>query len=254
MYRRYGQTCESSVLNHYHTVTGYPVDQRNESSYIWSIPSDSLFDEVALFYFEVMKLANPFRLRDHIRSHISTTSKATADSTISDPNALDTHPTSSSAVPLLNSGIPVDRTLDSTDPLATTDSTQDGAAFHIVGVSEQYDKRHSDPVMWTYTSVTIDVKSRATRIQTSPSMHDQIQLVTYMLMHGTTCGDLIQTITTASSEEPGSSSNHNKRHKRDLTVTSVEVDDPPADVTVDLTGEDEVLPLAPSLVSLSCPR
>ena len=261
VYKRYGQTCESSVLNHYHTITGYPVDQRNESSYTWSIPRDNLFGEVALFFFEGKKLVNPFGLRDHIRPHISTSKPgASIDSAASGPNALDTHPTSLSAVPLLDISTSVDLTLDSTDlPATSTGSTQDGAAFYIVGrvdgISEQYDRRHPDPVMWTYSSVVIEAKSRATRIQTSPSIHDQIQLVTYMLMHGTTCGDLIQTIATASSEEPSNrSSSNNKRHKCDLTVTSLAVGDPPASrcqqhdvsVTIDLTGEDEVPPLVPT--------
>ena len=246
VYKRYGQTCESSVLNHYHTVTGYPVDKRNESSYIWSIPRDDTFDEMTLFFFEGKKLVNPFGLRDHTRPHISTTRKpgASIDSAASAP----------SAVASLDSNTSVDLTLALSDVPTSTNanSPQDDVAFYIVGrvdgISEQYDKHHADPVMWTYSSVVVEAKSRATRIQTSPSIHDQIQLVTYMLMHGTTCGDLIQTITTASSEEPsGSSSNNNKRHKRDLIVNSVAVNGPPADVsvTIDLTGEDDVSPWVP---------
>ena len=83
------------------------------------------------------------------------------------------------------------------------------------------------------------------RIHTSPNMHDQIQLVTYMLMHGTTSGDLIQTITTTSNEELSSSRSNN--NMRNLKVTLVALHDPPADVriTIDLTGEDEEPPPPP---------
>ena len=77
--------------------------------------------------------------------------------------------------------------------------SKESPIFKIVGkvdgISKHIDASSSDPMHWHEYRVVVEIKNRMNKIPATPPLHDQIQLVTYMLMLGTTCGDLVQVVT-----------------------------------------------------------
>ena len=65
----------------------------------------------------------------------------------------------------------------------------------VDGISKHIDASSSDPMHWHEYRVVVEIKNRMHKIPAMPPLYDQIQLVTYMLMLGTTCGDLVQVMT-----------------------------------------------------------
>jgi hypothetical protein len=73
--------------------------------------------------------------------------------------------------------------------------------FYIIGkvdgVSMQIDSTSDDATEWRQVRVVVEIKNRLGHIPAVPPLYDQIQLITYMLMLGTPCGDLVQVVTRA---------------------------------------------------------
>ena len=76
---------------------------------------------------------------------------------------------------------------------------KDTPIFKIVGkvdgISRHIDASSNDPTHWHEYRVVVEIKNRMNKIPAIPPLYDQIQLVTYMLMLGTACGDLVQVVT-----------------------------------------------------------
>lgn len=79
------------------------------------------------------------------------------------------------------------RVLGTSDPL-----------FCIVGIvdafAEEVDCRDADPERWSCRDVVVEVKNRVSRTKVPPDLHDEIQLLIYMLMTECPEGDLVQTV------------------------------------------------------------
>lgn len=76
----------------------------------------------------------------------------------------------------------------------------------VDGVSHQLDLRSEDPAQWSKTlRVVVEMKSRVNRISSPPPLYEQIQLVSYMIILGCHCGDLVQAVA-KDSQNPGSRS------------------------------------------------
>ena len=64
----------------------------------------------------------------------------------------------------------------------------------IDGMSEHINCESDDYNDWKAYKVVVEMKNRVNKLSNPPPLYDQIQLVSYMLMTGSTCGDLVQAI------------------------------------------------------------
>lgn len=235
---RYGDTCESTVLDKYLDQVGFPVDRRNTQYLRWAVPADAAAHQDILQHFSASSSDECPLDYDAVRKCLSQQVSATTfdkvdlnpDPDTPEPGGSTNEKSSSSRSEKLECGS--DNQLDN-----NTDPDVD-VAFYIVGrpdgLSEQLDMAHSDARRWSTHTVVIEAKSRVSRISRPPPLYDQIQLTAYMLMAGCVVGDLVQSIRVDRDGDREVESEV-KRAKKVATES--------ATTTVDLTEDDGVASL-----------
>ena len=232
--KEYGILNESSALDLYEQMTGYEVKERNRSLLIWPLHSVRAEEiacppSLAKSYFKYSY--HPKKLKRVESSCVAAEQSCKADvtetqSTIScfevihvdnesddmkesdDTNGMINKQEERGNKGDNNNNNPRSNQAALDGEIIGSRSSMNFPLFYIVGkvdgVSDQVDTRNDDPSTWLPIKVVIEMKNRVKHQlseKTTVKLYEQIQIVTYMMMLGLSCGDLVSAITERQEEE-----------------------------------------------------
>eukprot|EP01052_Picozoa_sp_SAG31_P045774 SAG31_NODE_8497_length_1441_cov_0.698957_1_plen_422_part_00 len=201
----FGTRHENDALDEYEKITGWQVTDRNDRYLRWDVPIDGPVQLPAVG--KSARASSRHQRKRHctIDERVGQEQVQHMADSCQNCGADATSSTGSLSPPVK----PVFRIVGSVD-----------------GISEQLDASADDPDEWTVVPKIIEVKHRMKQCSLAkpPPLHDQLQLAIYMLMLGTSAGELVQCYrdhNTADGSSPVSS--HSAAAAMHISIVDVEL-------------------------------